>query len=64
MNETPPASKPAMGAMDEASAMEMDGLNMNPMSSSTPLVGEHRAQIGRSVAQTTRADEVRSNVRA
>ena len=32
----PPESMPAVGVIAEASAMEIDGLNMKPMSSSTP----------------------------
>ena len=32
----PPASSPAMGVIEEASAMDSAGLNMKPMSSSTP----------------------------
>lgn len=35
-NATPPAIMPAMGVTEEASAMEIEGLNMNPISSSTP----------------------------
>ncbi len=50
---------PATGAMAAASAIEMDGLKMNAMSSST-LVGEHGAQIGRCLAQAAGTDEARS----
>ena len=47
---------PATGAMAAASAIEMDGLKMNAMSST--LVGEHGAQIGRGLAQAAGTDEV------